>query len=285
MNVDSMYEKSPRFLQIETTILCPGKCSFCPQKKVIRQPKIMEWWLIEKILNETGGHGIVYRPFLLNEPFTDPRMIDIVKMIKKDHSASVEFNTNAELLTPEISDRILDAGVDIMRFSVDGITKKTFNETRGLNFDRVYSNVKYFIHRAKIGNYHVKIELRMIRFPGTEAEQVQYKTFWEGQGASVVFTDLYRYPWEGQTNSIQRSCKKILREMFIYVNGRVTLCCWDTSERAIVGDINHEQVLSVWNGEKIRHFRKLLAEGLREKIPLCSRCDAYKDLMPEDFLP
>jgi hypothetical protein len=30
-------------------------------------------------------------------------------------------------------------------------------------------------------------------------------------------------------------CKKVLKEMFFFVNG-ATLCCWDSHERGVVGD-------------------------------------------------
>ncbi len=272
------YEKFPRYIQIETTIICQANCYFCPQKKATRRPLIMEWNIIEKVLDETKGLGITYRPFILNEPFSDKRMVAVVKQIKTDPTAKVEFNTNGELMTHDITDRLLDLGVDTMRFSIDGITKETFDETRGIKFDKVYDNVGYFVEKSVKENYPVDIEVRMIRFPGTEKEQIQYKTFWEDKGAKVVFTDLYRYPWEGQTESITQACLKILDETFVYVDGRVTLCCWDYAERAIMGDVKTENILDIWNGLTMQKHRDLLSHGNRKDIHLCSRCDAYKDL-------
>lgn len=272
------YENIPRYMQIETTIICQAKCWFCPQKKATRRPLVMDMAVIEKILDETKGLGITYRPFILNEPFADKRMPEIIKMIKKDSTARVEFNSNGELVTPAIAEKVLDAGVDVMRFSVDGITKQTFDETRGINFDKVYAHVGNFLERARTTNHPVKIEVRMIRLPGTENEQKEFKKYWEDRGAQVVFTDLYSYPWEGQTESIAKPCMKILDETFIYVDGRVTLCCWDSAERAIVGDVKTENLLDIWNGKKMKEYRDLLAYGKRKDINLCSKCDAYKNL-------
>ncbi len=272
------FEKAPKYLQIETTIVCQAICSFCPQKKATRRPLFMDEKVIDKIIEETKGHSIVYRPFILNEPFADKRMPSIVKKIKADSTATVEFNTNGELVTEKMGGELLAAGVDVMRFSIDGIKRETFNEARGINFDRTYKNVEAFIRRAISANHHVDLEVRMIKLPNTEEEQLDFKKFWEDVGVRVVFTDLYAYPWELQKNVVKKPCLKVLDQMFIYVDGQVTLCCWDSAERAIVGDSKSEHTLDIWNGPIMARYRELLSRGERDKILLCSRCDAYENL-------
>ena len=275
---DFQYEKAPKFMQIETTIVCQATCWFCPQKKATRRPLFMDMNVIDKILAETRGMGITYRPFILNEPFADKRMPEIVKKIKSDPTAKVEFNSNGELVTPAVAEKLFEAGVDTMRFSVDGITKKTFDETRGINFDKVYANVGNFIKRAHELKHPVKIEVRMINLPGTEDEQKEFRQYWENLGVSVLITDLYSYPWEAQTEAVNKPCLKILDETFVYVDGRVTLCCWDSAEREVVGDVKTHNIIDIWNNERLKVLRNLLADGNRDQITLCSRCDAYKNV-------
>lgn len=278
------YEKHPKYIQIETTIICNASCWFCPQKKATRTPKKMEDRIWKKIVDDTRGLGITYRPFLLNEPFVDKRMPEIVRYIKQDPTAKVEFNSNGEALTPSRSDEIIEAGVDLIKFSVDGIRRETFDESRGINFDKVYQNVEYFIDAATRADREIKAIVRMIQLPGTEEEQIEYKAYWESRNATAVeFTQLYSYPWEGQTASLELPCIKIIDEMFFFVNGQATLCCWDTEERGVVGDVHDQDVLAIWNGETMNHHRQLLDQGKRSQILLCSRCDAYKKLDFEAF--
>ncbi len=278
------FEPQPKFIQIESTIICNASCWFCPQKKATRTPKKMEDRIWKKIVDDTRGLGITYRPFLLNEPFVDRRMPEIVRYIKQDPTAKVEFNSNGEALTPERTDEIIDAGVDMIKFSVDGIHKETFDESRGISYDKVYTNVKYFIKAANESKRDINSVVRMIQLPGTEEEQIEYKEYWESQNPTgVEFTQLYSYPWEDQTSSLELPCIKMIDEMFFYVNGQATLCCWDTSERGVVGDVNQESVLDIWNGEKMNQYRTLLDKGKRSEIRLCSRCDAYKNLDFESF--
>jgi wyosine [tRNA(Phe)-imidazoG37] synthetase (radical SAM superfamily) len=273
----TVYAKQPAIVEIETTIVCNAHCWFCPQNNTLRQPSYMEDWVWRKIVDETRGLGVIYRPFLLNEPFMDRRMPAISRYIKEDKTARLEFNTNGEALTPKVADQMIELGVDMMRFSIDGIRKETFNEARGISYDKVYRNVEYFLNAAKKARHPIDTEVRMIRFPGTEAEQAEFNAYWEAREPTrIVFTELYRYPWEGQTEAVNLPCLKIADELFFYVSGEATLCCWDSKGRAIIGDVKRESVLEIWNGEVLRHHRQLLDAGQRDQIELCSRCDAYQ---------
>lgn len=278
------YDTKPAYIQIETTLVCNGDCWFCPQKEATRRPFYMEDRIWRKIIDETRGLGIIYRLFLINEPFADKRMIDIVRYIREDPTAQVEFNTNGELLTPDITDQLIDVGVEVMRFSVDGIRQETFVQSRQIDYDTVYNNVEYFLEAANRTGKDIRTEVRMIKLPGTEEEQKEYKDYWEARNpTAVIFTDLYDYPWTGQTESLSLPCIKIIDQMFFYVDGRATLCCWDASERQIVGDVREEEVLNIWNGEALNRCRQILDEGRRDEIHLCSRCDAYKHFDFEAF--
>ena len=280
----TVYRDRPSIIEIETTIVCNAHCWFCPQNNTLREPSYMEEWVWRKIIDESRGMGITYRPFLLNEPFMDRRMPAISRYIKEDPTARLEFNTNGETLIAKVADQMIELGVDVMRFSVDGLRRETFDESRGISYDKVYRNVEYFLRAAQASGKPIETEIRMIRLPGTEQEQIEFKDYWEQRGPTrVVFTDLYRYPWEGQTEAVNLPCLKIADELFFYVNGEATLCCWDAKGRSMVGDVKTQRVLDIWNGEVMRKYRELLDAGKRDQIELCSRCDAYQQVDWSDW--
>mgnify|MGYP001115795639 CR=1 FL=1 len=280
----NQYAEVPTYVEIETTIMCNASCWFCPQNNVLRGPKYMEDWVWKKIIDDTRGIGATYRPFLLNEPFADKRMPEIVRYIKQDPTARVEFNTNASILTPKVTDQLLEIGVDVMRFSIDGFYRETFDETRGISYDKVYEHVAYFLKRVRETGSDVTTEVRMIKLPGTEKEQEEFRAYWEKhEPTRILFTDLYNYPWEGQTESLNLPCLKIEKELFFYVDGTATLCCWDSKGRAIVGDVKEQAALDIWNGPELARLRGLLDKGQRDQILLCSRCDAYADVDFSDW--
>jgi hypothetical protein len=108
-------------------------------------------------------------------------------------------------------------------------------------------------------------------------EQDACVEFWTHAGAAAVVTDLYIWPWEPGVQPVQLPCKKVLKEMFFFVNGKATLCCWDSHERGVVGDVTRQHVLDIWNGELNRRYRALLERGQRADLLLCSNCEAYKN--------
>jgi hypothetical protein len=120
------------------------------------------------------------------------------------------------------------------------------------------------------------IEVRMIDLEITRGEQQDFINFWKQHADEATITQLYDWPWSGQTECLRAPCPKIKDEMFFMVDGRAVLCCWDAFARGIVGDINNRTVEEIWLGNPNQQFRNLLEKGKRDKILLCSRCDAFK---------
>ena len=179
---------------------------------------------------------------------------------------------------------ILEAGIDVIRFSIDGFSEQTFSQSRvGVNYEHTVDRTLKFIRLAKKKGGARRIEVRMIDLDINRREHAAYKKFWADAGAIPIITSFYRWPWEPGVECVRLPCLKVLREMFFYVNGKATICCWDSHERAVIGDVTKQHVLDIWNGAINQKYRLTLAEGRRDEILLCSRCEAYKDLEFEGF--
>ena len=267
----------PRIIQFETNILCNSKCEFCPQREVKRKNKIMPDEIWRKIIEQSRGRGIIYRPFMVNEPLTDKRMPEIIRYIRKDKSARAELNSNGALLTEELGKKLIEAGLDVIRFSVDGFSKNTYKQSgRGDNYEDVVENINRFILLKRRMNSNVVIFVRMIDMDINKHEQKDFLEYWGKKADKAVIVPLYRWPWTGQEEPVMRPCPKIREEMFFNTDGNAVLCCWDNFEKGIVGNINNSAIDEIWNSKINQGYRNLLNEGKRDKILLCSRCDGYK---------
>jgi len=268
----------PKIIQIETSIVCNGKCVFCPHKEMERGPDYMEDRLWKKIIDESRGKGIIYRPFLINEPFIDYRMPQIIKYIKQDETAKIEFNSNGHFTPKTDIKALLEGGIDWVRFSVDGFTQDTYTRSgRGGKLENVVANILKFIDERNRQNSKCFIEVRMIDIDVNKHEQQEFVEFWSKYADKATITQLYDWPWSGQTEAFPAPCPKIYEEMYFYVDGKAVLCCWDAYGRGIVGDANVNTVEQIWLGETNQKYRQLLNNGERNKIDLCSRCDAFKN--------
>ncbi|MGD9548567.1 MAG: radical SAM/SPASM domain-containing protein [Candidatus Krumholzibacteriia bacterium] len=273
----------PRFIQLETVTKCNAKCPFCPQNEIVRDPARMPEATWRKIVDDTRGWGVTYRPFLTNEPFVDNRMPEIVRYIKQnDPTARVEFNTNGELVSEKLGAALLEAGVDIMRFSIDGFSAATYEPSRvGISYAKVLERTVRFLEMWDQGGHRDRVftEVRMIEVPENAHEVQAYREFWGPRCSDVVITSLYQWPWTGQKpeDVVLKPCLKVLDEMFFYTNGKATLCCWDVHEKAVIGDVNEQSVQEIWEGYAARCLRAILDDGRRDLIHLCSRCNAYQE--------
>ncbi|MCX7021770.1 MAG: radical SAM protein [bacterium] len=194
----SNFPPSPRYIQIETTTACNAACPFCRQKDIERGPVKMKEHIWRKIIGETRGLGVTYRPFLQNEPLCDIRLEKIVGFIKRDPTARVELNTNGELLPEKRARALLALCLDEVRFSIDAFSTGAYEETRpGINRNAVYERVTRFCVLAK--DTACATHVRMIEMPENAGERDEFRRYWEPLADRVEFVPLYRWPWSGQT--------------------------------------------------------------------------------------
>jgi hypothetical protein len=274
----------PRFIQIETILGCDADCPFCPQKTIDRGPVVMPEATWKRIVDDTRGLGVTYRPFLQNEALIDKRLAKIVAYIKQDPTARAEINTNGNLLDERRGRELIEAGIDLVRFSIDAFSPETYAQCRvGLDYGRVVDNVDRFIALARAPGGRAATEVRMIDMDLNRGEQDAFVEYWGARADRALIVPLYNWPWDEGVEMVRKPCLKMREEMFFYTDGRAVLCCWDIAGRAVIGDVTKESVLDIWNGAARREYEAYLSRGEREKISLCSRCDAYRDRRFEGF--
>ncbi len=284
MTSSTEFPAQPRYIQIESIIGCDARCPFCPQRDIDRKPKRRPDKTWKKIIDDTRGLGITYRPFLQNEALIDRRLPEIISYIKKDPTAHAEINTNGNALTESMGRELINAGLDLIRFSIDAFSEETYARDRvGLDYHRVVANIERFSRMVAGGERPVVIEVRMIDMESNKHEQSDFIEYWSSRVDRALIVPFYNWPWTEGVEMVRKPCLKMREEMFFYTDGRAVLCCWDIAGRAVIGDVNRESVLDIWNGETRRKFAEILSRGEREKILLCSRCDAYKGRHFEGF--
>jgi len=93
------------------------------------------------------------------EPTLNPNMHKMIALLKNSNSkAFVELTTNGSLLSPDLSEALIDSTLDRLQISVDGATKETFEKIRiGADFDKVITNLENLIHLKRGKNSDVPL--------------------------------------------------------------------------------------------------------------------------------
>lgn len=150
----------PLRAQIENSTVCNLACQMCPLKDMTRRRGFMSFVQFKKIFD------ILRTPFLnltgYGESFLNK---DIFKMVAyaKSKGAFVKFDSNGTLLTPQNIEKALDSGLDLLSFSVDGATKKTYEKIRlGSNFEAVTKGIRDLIEERKKRKSPLQVHLAVV---------------------------------------------------------------------------------------------------------------------------
>src|SRR3989344_1977888 len=176
-------------LNIEVAGPCSLQCFTCPQAKVNggREKDCKVMMTLEefrKVLDDTYQYRHPERPLCISlhgsgEPTLNRKLPEIVRYAKSKSQTYVSFFTHGNLLTPTLSQQVIDAGINEVTVSLIGYDKETCNKSMvGGDFDRVMGNIRIFQKILRHGNYpNTKINTRhlTINFERKDWEVEQYR--------------------------------------------------------------------------------------------------------------
>lgn len=280
----------PRTIQIQTVTGCNGACIFCPYPLTAEsQPKgSMSQEMFERIIEEAAAHGVRrISPYLMNEPFLDPALLDKLAFIRaRAPSAKVVLTTNGSRLTPEVVDRLLELdALHSLYISFQGLDKAEYESTmRGsLVFERTLENVLGLIEKWKRrgGRARFSIVVTMVQTNRIDAERAV--AFWRSKGVESKWTPLENrgrliasaqdLAPHGRPLRPYAHCTRLFKQAYILFNGDLVLCCTDYTRKMVLGNIRNSTLHDVWNSPKARTVRRLYSEGRLDQIPLCGGCE------------
>ncbi len=289
----------PARICIELTNRCNLNCPFCLvgqqnlQESVAhddlnREAGGMDMDLCRKIIADAKKFGI--KEILLTfqgEPlmFKRQNFIELVKLSKANGLKTIVF-TNGLLLDPVFSRAIVKAGLDVMRFSVDGATQEIYELNRvGGKFEKVRTNMKDMVQIVKEEKSKLQLIWQFIALKNNEhqiefaekiAEEIGIpfliKTFAESIPALVPENPAYHRKY------LSKTCHDIYKSIWVYWNGDVVPCCYDLDGKEILGNINQNTIEEIWDGEKYKNLRKRVNEALihpENEPELCKGCLKY----------
>jgi radical SAM protein with 4Fe4S-binding SPASM domain len=287
-------QRRPRMLSVEPTSRCNLNCPFClvgmqnslsstEHDLLPRGMGNMDMGLYRKIVGDAAAFGITKMQLhFQGEPLLHKELPEMVRLAKK-RGMETQLFTNGLPLTPAMADRILDAGLDMMRFSVDGVTEEVYQKNRvGGQFARVHRNMQMMAERARGQGNPIRLEWQMIALRNNEHEIDRARTMAGEIGLNFfaktyAVTDPAEVPRDPkyQRRLHLKPCLDIYRAIFVYYNGDVVPCCYDIEGKAIVGNLGRQTLTEVWNSERYVDLRRRIdAAAVRpdEEPELCKSC-------------
>lgn len=96
----------------------------------------------------------------LGEPLMNKKLPEMIKMLRNaGFEGRIDVISNGSLLTPEMSDALIEAGISRIQISVQGLTTEKYKEICKVPVDieELKNNIKYFYEHKKNATIYVKI--------------------------------------------------------------------------------------------------------------------------------
>ena len=298
--------ETPFIVFVDPSDACNFKCRFCPtsdrglMKQVGRPLRVMDFDLFKKIADDMCDFPQkvkVLRLYKDGEPLINKRLPDMIKYAKDVGSAErIDTTTNASLLTPEKGKQLIDAGLDRINISIEGVNNEQYKSFSDVNleFERIVDNVKAFYANRKQCEMLVKINGDTI---SEEDKQKFLETF--GDYTDKIYVEHIMSCWpnfelngvgENKSKGIYGQeikevdvCPYVFYSFSINSDGRVSLCFLDWSKKLLLGDVRESSVKEIWQSKEMRQYQKMFLEGKRKKHPICGNCGQMSHGSPDDL--
>lgn len=298
---------TPFILMVEPSDACNFQCKFCPTgDKVLlksipaRKQQSMEFDLFKKIANDMCDFPEkikVLRLYKDGEPLLNPHFPDMISYAKSVGACErVDTTTNAALLTHDLSDRIIEAGLDRINISVEGINSEQYHDFSGvnLNFERFVDEISYFYSHRRDCEMIVKIN-------GDVLTDEQKKEFYEifGDIADGVSIESVMSCWHdfelkdvsenrevgiyGQPLTSVDICPYVFYEMAINADGTVSYCFLDWMRNMLIGDVRKQSVRDIWDSKERYRYLEMFLRHERKNHPICQKCGQLTHGAPDNI--
>jgi MoaA/NifB/PqqE/SkfB family radical SAM enzyme len=285
----------PVQLQIAMTTRCNLACGYCENPLMAKAGLVgdMDFDKYCKLIDQLAGVQVLSL-LGIGEPLLHPRFPEMVRYAaSKNWGWHVSTTSNGMLLTEEMGDKLIDAGLHEMRISIDGPDKDYVEKMRkGAKFDKIVSNFRAFRRKTNMrmamnvvmSSINLDSLRDLVPFAvdlGVNHLQIMTLKPWTGVDLGKSDFTLFHNVDQRQLDAIRRIqsdaeeaglefhvshepyygnfCADPWNKPYINPDGLLAPCCtWTTNYLDNVFEVGFWKA---WNGPRIRHLRRMMLDG------------------------
>lgn len=303
--VEKIPLSAPIVVYIETSAVCNLKCNFCPTNskkylETLKNTKIMTFEQFKKIVDDLKEFDEKIKIIWLNglgEPLLNKDFCKMVRYLKEsDVCEKITVISNGTFLSKELSDELVETGLDSFRLSLYGLDEDEYKKTclSDVKFNQLYNNIKYFyeVSRNKIEfqikatNYFVNDDKSLNKFIDLFYD-ICDELFVEdivplGSDFDVIeYTSKYNKVYDVSRRNASKVCASPLYTMAIDINSIVKPCCVEYLGVLAYGDVSKQSLKEIWYSTELKKIRLAI---LKSKIQTCNECNVKSaDMIENDI--
>lgn len=287
--------ETPFVLLVDPSNLCNFRCKFCPTgnpaliKSTGRYQGNMKFDIFKKIIDDLKEFSEpikVLRLYKEGEPLINPHFSDMIKYAKDSKRVlRIDTTTNGALLNKKINRQIIDAGLDQINISVNGVSSEQIQKfTKAkVDFKKYCDNIRDLYENK--GN--CEIYIKSIRDILSSDEQSRFFDIF-GDVSDRIYLENLSPAWPefkfdgmemkfnsghyGQPIMQRQVCPYIFYIMVINSDGKTSLCVGDWKHQLGYGDTTKQSVRDIWLGDIINSHRIAHLKNRRSDNSFCGAC-------------
>jgi len=301
--------QTPLLVDIHVSNICNFRCTYCMNSSpkdvyessgLVRE--FMSWDTFEIMLKQLKEFPSKIKQISLDgigEPTLNKELPEMVHALTSSGIAeTVMVITNGSRLTHELSHKLVDAGLQVLRISLQGITAEKYMETSQarINWDEFYGNIKYFSEIK--GSCKLKIKVADISL--SESDEKKFYSLFGGICDAVAIEHIYdafanigkQYDIsfiKTQKNRFGHDLRDIsvcwfpFTRIDIRTDGTFANCC--NTLFGFEKNIRECSIKNQWNGIEMNQMRiDLLRHNMSSYLP-CQKCHIPVEVYhPEDII-
>ena len=290
----------PVLLDLEPTNHCNLHCLMCPTGSGAskRERGFMAEEIFSKILSETQNQQVAFHFVRWGEPLLHPQILDFIRASKADGHLC-HITTNGFLLAKIGIDKVIESGLDSIKFSFQGVDNHTYGAMRqGGDFNSLLSIIRQFhafrgdraspfIHVTTSITQESQAEAEAFRdliSPYTDTLMVGRTKLEHIDPEKTCLSSLEKQKLQQlkQEESMVRQhfvqCPFAFDQLSIGWDGLVNICGRDYDNQELTGDLRFESISTIWKGERRQRLVGLIKDKKYDQIPICQSCFDFSGL-------
>lgn len=280
---DSIVAPAPLHVDIESTNVCNLRCPYCASAVHNWGDKgggFIDFDLFRKVIDEAADIGVYCVKFSLRgEPLLHPRIAEMVEYAMKSGIIDCYFNTNGTLLTPDVAQALMQAGLPRISISIDGWDKASFDGFRnGADYDVVCENIRNLLAMRSEFNGKPSVRVQTVMLSGIREHWDEYVAHWSELADEVGFLDARDEGRECDHTGIvceEFKCPFLWQRMTVLWDGTLLPCLMhgvrEFSTMAF-GNVRDLSIKETWHSARENEYRELHKAGRSHELAGCDQC-------------
>ena len=284
--------KLPSKVNFDICTFCNHKCTFCSNSDKRTLKNIVSLKNFEKVMDNVTRRLDIKELGLSakGEVLINTEIVSIINLCKQKYNIPyIYISSNGALLTKELANDILSAGLDSIKFSINAINREDYKRVHLKDdFIKVIDNLKYLIKLKKEKFPNLKIFLSSIidksKDEITNTFRIllgeDFKYIDNNMKYSISFTPKFeKFP---QDMSKIKPCPLVFDEIYIDSDCRLGLCCKDYFKEFDFGSLLTNDFMNLYASEEFNNIRNM---HLNKSFPdnhFCKKCLIFSKEMENE---